>query len=123
MVKLLRCKACGKIVIEVIGCDCPTKCCGEAMEEMVANTTDGALEKHVPVVEVEGNTVKVTVGSVEHPMTPEHYIQFIVLETTQGYRVHELTPEDKPTAEFALAAGEEVVQTLEFCNLHGLWKA
>ncbi len=123
MVKFLKCNECGKMVIEVIGSACPTKCCGEAMVELVANTTDAANEKHVPVCNIEGNLVTVSVGSVEHPMTPEHYIQFIVLETTEGYKYHELTPEDKPVTTFALAEGEKVVAAYEFCNLHGLWKA
>ncbi len=123
MIKFLKCQGCGKIVIEVKGSKCPTKCCGEPMEEMVPNTTDGAVEKHVPVIERNGQTVTVTVGSVEHPMTEAHYIEFIVLETTCGYKLQQLTPEDKPTAVFALAEGEEVVAAYEHCNLHGFWKA
>ncbi len=123
MIKFLKCQGCGKIVIEVKGSKCPTKCCGEPMEEMVPNTTDGAVEKHVPVIECNGQTVTVTVGSTEHPMNEAHYIEFIVLETTCGYKLQQLTPEDKPTAVFALAEGEEVVAAYEHCNLHGFWKA
>ncbi len=120
--KFLKCKLCGKIVIEVKGSKCPTKCCGEAMEEIVANTTDAAVEKHVPVVEVNGNQVKVTVGDVIHPMTEPHYIEWIALETNQGYQFKALTPADQPIACFALAEGEVAVAAYENCNLHGLWK-
>ncbi|MBR0385114.1 MAG: desulfoferrodoxin Dfx [Erysipelotrichaceae bacterium] len=121
--KFLKCQGCGKIVIEVKGSACPTKCCGEPMTEMVPNTTDGALEKHVPVIECEGRDVTVTVGSVAHPMLAEHYIEFIALETTCGYKMQHLQPGQEPVAHFALAEGEEVVAAYEYCNLHGFWKA
>ena len=92
------------------------------MQELVPNTTDAAQEKHVPVVEVSGNKVTVTVGSVEHPMTPEHYIQWICLQTKQGNQRKELKPGEKPCACFTLCEGDEVVAAFEYCNLHGLWK-
>ena len=79
--KVLRCNKCKKITVQLNKKPCPTFCCGEEMEELKANTTDAALEKHVPVIEKEGNLVTVTVGSVIHPMTEEHFIQFIALET------------------------------------------
>lgn len=120
--KFLKCKMCGKIVMEVKGSACPTKCCGEPMEEMVANTTDAAVEKHVPVVEVFGNTVKVSVGSVAHPMTEPHFIEWIALETNQGCQFKPLTPADEPVVCFALAEGEKPLAAYEHCNLHGLWK-
>ena len=88
---------------------------------MVENTTDAAREKHVPVVEKIEGGYRVTVGSVLHPMTPEHYIQFIELITPDGILRRELTPEDKPVAEFKTDATE--VTAREYCNLHGLWKA
>lgn len=90
-------------------------------EELVPNTTDAAGEKHVPVIEVNGDTVKVTVGSVEHPMLPAHFIQWIVLETESGYQKKALAPEMKPMAEFKV--NEKVIAAYEYCNLHGLWKA
>ena len=97
-------------------------CCGEAMEELTPNTTDAALEKHVPVIEQEGGTVTVKVGSVEHPSLEEHYIEWIALETRNGYQLKELKPGDKPEASFALIEGDEVVAAYEYCNLHGFWK-
>ena len=97
---------------------------GEGADEVLtANTVDAAREKHVPVIAREGNTVTVTVGSVLHPMTEEHYIPFIALETAQGLQVKNLKPGMKPVAVFSLADGDEPVAAYEYCNLHGLWKA
>ena len=90
-------------------------------EELTANTTDGALEKHVPMIEVAGETVTVKVGSVEHPSLPAHYIEWILLETAQGFQIHYLKPGMKPEAVFQV--NEPVVAAYEYCNLHGLWKA
>ena len=92
------------------------------MRELKANTTDAAQEKHVPEVSVEGNLVKVKVGSVEHPMTEEHHIAFIYLETENGVARKDLDHTGKPEAVFALAEGEKPVAVYEYCNLHGLWK-
>ena len=90
-------------------------------EELTANTTDGAHEKHVPVIEQNGNTVTVKVGSVEHPSLPEHYIEWILMETEQGFQIHYMKPGMKPEAIFLTA--EKVKAAYEYCNLHGLWKA
>ncbi len=92
-------------------------------EELIANTTDGAFEKHVPVITVEGDTVTVKVGSVEHPSLDAHYIEFIVLVTESGFQMKWLKPGMKPEAVFKLADGESVVAAYEYCNLHGLWMA
>ena len=124
IMKFLRCKVCGKIVALVNDCSsCPTKCCGEPMEEIPVNTQDGAHEKHVPVYEVVDNVVKVKVGSVEHPMLEAHYIQWIALETDKGNQRKVLKPGQAPEAEFALLPGEKVIAVYEYCNLHGLYKA
>ncbi|MCI1720963.1 MAG: desulfoferrodoxin [Bacteroidales bacterium] len=121
-VKFFRCRHCGNIIAYVHSSGVKVVCCGEPMQELVPNTTDAAQEKHVPVVEVSGNNVTVTVGSVEHPMTPEHYIQWICLQTKQGNQRKELKPGEKPCACFTLCEGDEVVAAFEYCNLHGLWK-
>lgn len=120
--KVFKCAKCGNIVSYLNKDKCDVKCCGEAMVELVPNTSDGAGEKHVPVVNLDGNIVKVEVGSVEHPMLEAHYIQWIAIETTQGRQRKTLTPEDKPAAEFALVEGEKLLAVYEYCNLHGLWK-
>lgn len=90
-------------------------------EELTANTTDGAYEKHVPVIEQDGDTVTVRVGSVEHPSLPTHYIEWILLETEQGFQIHYLKPGMHPETVFRV--NERVVAAYEYCNLHGLWKA
>ena len=122
--KFLRCKICGKIVAMVNDCStCPTKCCGEAMEEIPVNTEDGAHEKHLPVYVQEGNILKVKVGEVAHPMLEAHYIQWIAVQTDKGNQRKVLQPGQAPEAEFALLLGEKVVAVYEYCNLHGLYKA
>lgn len=88
-------------------------------EELVPNTTDGAYEKHVPVIEEDGNKVMVTVGAVEHPMLDVHFIEWILLETATGFQVKKLLPGMKPSAVFT--ADEKVLAAYEYCNLHGLW--
>lgn len=124
MMKFLKCKVCGKIVALVNDCSkCPTKCCGEPMEEIPVNTQDGAHEKHVPVYGILGNIVSVKVGEVDHPMTDAHYIEWIALETNKGNQRKVLKPNAPAAAQFALLPGEEVVAVYAYCNLHGLYKA
>ena len=122
MLKLFKCMHCGNIIEMVEDKGVPVVCCGEKMTEFSPNTTDAALEKHVPVVEVNGNTVKVTVGSTLHPMTEEHHIAFIYLETDKGVQKKYLDHTGEPAAVFALAEGEKPVAAYEYCNLHGFWK-
>ena len=120
--KFYRCEICGKIVAMVKETPVDTMCCGQAMRELVPGTTDGAAEKHVPVYTLEGNTVKVKVGSMEHPMTDAHHIEWIAIETENGNQRKELKPGDKPEATFALVPRDKVKSVYEYCNLHGLWK-
>ena len=120
--RFFRCPHCGNIVAIVKSSGVPVKCCGQDMEEIVPGSTDAAVEKHVPVFEQVGNIVNVTVGSVEHPMLPEHFIEWISLETKQGNQRKVLKPGDAPKASFALLDGDEVVAVYAYCNLHSLWK-
>ena len=120
--RFFKCLICGKIIAVVNERAIPTFCCGKEMVELVPNTEDGAYEKHIPVIEVNGNIVRVTVGEVEHPMVEAHYIEWIMLQTNKGNQRKVLKPGDKPVEEFALLPGEEVVAALEYCNLHGLYK-
>lgn len=117
------CKKCGNIVGMIHSSGVPIVCCGEEMTALKPNTVDAAQEKHVPVITVEGSTVTVKIGSVEHPMTEEHSIQWIYLETEKGGMRTCLKPGDKPQAVFELSAGDKVISAYEYCNLHGLWKA
>ena len=118
-----RCEHCGNIIVHIHDSGVRCVCCGEKMQPITANTTDAAGEKHVPVIEQQGSTVVVKVGSVEHPMLEAHYIQWILLETKEGRQRKTLKPGDKPVAAFALTEGDAVVAAYEYCNLHGLWKS
>ena len=119
--KFFRCKICGKIIIILKDPGTPTICCGEPRYELKAGTTDAAVEKHVPVVTLNGNTASVTVGSVTHPMEEKHYIEWIVLETEKGYQLKNLKPGEAPKADFILADGDKFVKAFAYCNLHSLW--
>ncbi len=121
--KFYICETCGNIIAMVKKSGAPVSCCGQKMKELEPGTTDAAVEKHVPVFEVKGNKVSVTVGSVEHPMLAEHYIEWIAVQTTAGNQRKVLKPGDKPQACFALCDGEEVEAVYAYCNLHSLWKA
>ena len=97
-------------------------CCGEEMKEIKVNTTDAAVEKHVPVVSQEGNKITVTCGEVLHPMEENHYIEFMMIETTKGYQIKYLKPGEEPIVHFSLTEEEEWISAYAYCNLHGLWK-
>lgn len=118
--EIYKCEKSGLMVEVLQDAEGTPMCCGEPMKLLRENTTDGAKDKHVPVVEKIEGGYRVTVGSVEHPMTDAHYIQWIELVTPTGVLRHNLTPQDKPVAEFKTDATE--VEAREYCNLHGLWK-
>ena len=119
-VKFYKCRHCGNVVEKVVDSRVPVVCCGEKMEELIPNTVDASNEKHVPVVtRLDENTIKVEVGSVPHPMLPEHHISFIYVETEIGGIKVNL--KDKPEAVICTCT-ETPVAVYEYCNLHGLWK-
>lgn len=121
--KIYRCAHCGQIIAVVKDTGIPMLCCGDEMKELIPGTTDAAVEKHVPVYEVNGNTLCVFVGSVMHPMLPEHYIEWIAVNTKSGVQFRELKPAGEPKACFALNEGDTVEAVYAYCNLHSLWKA
>ena len=121
--KFYLCSHCKNLVEMIHFGGAPLMCCGEKMQLLTPNTTEAATEKHIPVAQVSGNTVSVTVGSVEHPMLEEHYIMSIFLETEKTVQRCDLTPGQKPAAVFAVAEGDKPVAVYAYCNLHGLWKA
>ena len=123
MMKFYICKHCGNVITKLTSSQVPVQCCGENMQPLEAGVTDAAVEKHVPVVTVEGNLVKVHVGSVTHPMTAEHLIQWVAVVTDRDALIHWFHPEEAPEAVFALAEGQQVKEFYAYCNLHGLWKA
>ena len=120
--KYYLCEHCGNIVAAVKESGVPIMCCGEKMKEIIPGTTDASVEKHVPSYEVEGNLVNVKVGEVDHPMLPEHFIEWVSLQTKQGTQIKHLKPGEAPKVCFALCEGDEVVAVYAYCNLHGLWK-
>ncbi len=121
--KFLECAICGNIVGVVKESGKPISCCGQPMQEIIPGAIDAAVEKHVPEMVIEGSVVTVNVGSVAHPMTEEHLIEWISLQTKQGNQRKVLTAADAPQAVFALAEGDEVVAAYAYCNKHGLWVA
>ena len=121
--KFYRCETCGQIIAIVKKTPVPVMCCGKPMKEIIPGTTDAAVEKHVPVYEVEGNKVIVTVGSVEQPMIEEHYIEWVSIQTKFGNQRKALKPGSEPKVCFAVCEGDEVEAVYAYCNLHGLWKA
>lgn len=120
--KFYICEHCGNIVAMVKESGVPIMCCGEKMKEIIPGTTDAVVEKHVPVVEVVGNIVNVSVGEVDHPMIPEHFIEWISIQTKQGNQRKILNPGQLPKTSFALCEGDEVEAVYAYCNLHSLWK-
>ena len=120
--KFYICEHCGNIVTKLTSAGVPIKCCGTDMVLLEAGVTDAAVEKHVPVVTVDGNLVKVNVGSVTHPMTAEHLIQWVAVVTDRDALIHWFHPEEAPEAVFALAEGQQAKEVYAYCTLHGLWK-
>ncbi len=121
MIKFVKCKHCGNVVEFINDSGVPMMCCGERMEELKANTTDAAQEKHVPVATLDGNTLHIEVGSVLHPMTKEHLIQQIIV--VNGRRIDKVVLDDMvpPIADFTVNPNKEI-EVYAYCNLHGLWK-
>jgi len=117
----LRCARCGNIISFLKKTGPNVICCGEQMKELTPNTTDAAQEKHVPASVREGNKLIVTVGSVPHPMTEEHQIEWIIIAQGQRTQRFNLSGMQEPKAEFAV--DNDPVTIYEYCNLHGLWKA
>ena len=121
-VKFYICRHCGNIVCYVKKVGAPIMCCGQKMEELTANTVEAAVEKHIPEVAIENGLVKVVVGSVLHPMTEAHLIEWVAVQTNKGVQIKKLAANDQPACEFALVADEKVECVYAYCNLHGLWK-
>ena len=116
------CEHCGNLVGVIHDAGVPMMCCGQKMTELVPGSTDAAQEKHVPVIKVDGDKVTVSVGSAAHPMAPEHFIEWIYLQTEKGGQRKALVPGAAPEAVFALT-DDKPVDAYAYCNLHGLWKA
>lgn len=122
MSRFYICNHCKNLVGVIHSSGVPIICCGEPMTEILPNTTEAATEKHLPVVEVSGNIVKATVGSAAHPMLPEHYIEWLYLETAHGGQRKQLKPGDAPEVTFAITDDDKPIAVYAYCNLHSLWK-
>ncbi len=120
--RFFLCTTCGNVVVKAIDSGVKVVCCGKEMQEITPKTSDTWMEKHLPVVEhIDDCTVKVKVGSIPHPMTKEHHIVFIYLETEHGGQIQYLDPEGPAEAYFC-GCKDKPVAVYEYCNLHGLWK-
>lgn len=117
------CNHCGNIIAMIKDQGVPIKCCGESMKEIIAGTNEGAKEKHIPVYHTIGETVTVCVGETAHSMTSEHYIDWVCMETEEGFQLKKLTPDMSPKVSFSLSKGDKVKSVYAFCNQHSLWKA
>ena len=117
--KFYRCQICGNIITVIDGDIKRIRCCGKEMEELVANSVDASLEKHVPVVEKNGDNIKVTVGSTIHPMEEEHYIEWIAIVKDNAISLKKLAPNMEPIVELPYLKESTIYA---YCNIHGLWK-
>lgn len=120
--KFYKCNHCQNLIEMVDDRKVNPVCCGEKMMELIPGKVDASLEKHVPVVEIKDGVVEVMVGSVAHPMTEEHLIEWIVVETEKGVYRKNLKAGEAPMARFMLLDDEKVVNVYAYCNLHGLWQ-
>lgn len=118
--KFYKCRHCGNVIVKMVDSKVPVVCCGEKMQELIPDTVDASKEKHVPFVTwLERDRLKIQVGSEPHPMTPEHHIAFVFVETENGGVYVDL--KDKPEAVVCLCE-DKPIAVYEYCNLHGLWK-
>ena len=120
--KYYICEKCGNIHEVVNDSGVNPVCCGQKMTVLEAGVVEASHEKHIPVVSREGSVITVTVGSVIHPMSDEHSIEWVYLATDKGAERKHLAPGEEPIVRFALADGETPVAVYAYFNLHGLWK-
>ncbi|MBQ9166357.1 MAG: desulfoferrodoxin [Oscillospiraceae bacterium] len=120
--KFYICRHCGNLVATIHNAGVPVFCCGQKLEELVPNTVEASGEKHIPAVTVEGSVVTVNVGSVDHPMVDEHYIEWVYVKTEKGGQRKNLKPGEAPNVTFYLGE-DKAIAVYAYCNLHGLWMA
>ena len=115
------CKHCGNLIGLINDEGVPMICCGEAMTELVPNTVEASMEKHLPSVTLAGDSISVQVGSVFHPMEEAHHIAFVYVETERGGQRKCLKAGEEPQLSFSFV-DDKPVAVYAYCNLHGLWK-
>ena len=118
--KFYICRHCGNLIVKIHDAGAPVHCCGQKMEELIPNTVEASGEKHKPVFSIENGVVTVSVGSVAHPMVPEHSIEWVFVETENGGQLKKLSPGNEPEVKFWLG-DDKAVAVYAYCNLHGLW--
>ncbi len=119
--KFYICSHCGNLIGMICNTGVPVMCCGQKMEALRPNTSEAAGEKHLPHVTLEAGAIHVNVGEVTHPMTDEHYIQWVYVETENGGQRRTFKPSDCPEVTFYIG-DEKPIAVYSYCNLHGLWK-
>jgi superoxide reductase len=119
--EFFKCNHCGNIIAYVKNSGVRVNCCGSNMVELVANSTDASVEKHVPTCSREGKYLHVSVGGGSHPQTREHHIEWIALVTRNGNQRKVLNSEGEPKVSFLIEEDDEVKEVYAYCNLHGLW--
>ncbi len=118
--KFYICRHCGNLIGMLHNAGVPMMCCGQKMEALVPNTTEAATEKHLPVVNIEEGAIHVNIVEVNHPMTEEHFIEWLYVETENGGQRRILHPGDAPEATFCIGE-DKPIAVYAYCNLHGLW--
>ena len=119
--KFYICEHCGNIIEKIDDAGVPVMCCGQKMAELVPNTVEASGEKHIPVVTVKDGEIVVNVGSVNHPMAEEHFIEWVYVETEKGGQRKHLKPGEDPNVSFKVDENDKAVAVYAYCNLHGLW--
>lgn len=120
--KFFKCNECGVLINVFSDNEKHKSCCKKELKEITANTSEGATEKHLPVINVDGNKINVNVGSTTHPMTEEHSIEWIYIQTKKGGQYKLLSPIEQPCASFLITDDDKLISAYAYCNLHGLWK-
>ena len=121
--KFYKCERCGNIVEVVENKGGTLFCCGAPMAELTVNTVEASHEKHIPVYEVEEDRVRVFIGSIPHPMIPEHHIAWVEIKTKMGVQRKYIADKEEAKVCFKLCKNDELLEVYAYCNLHGLWKA
>lgn len=119
---MYRCEKCGNIILMIKDSGVNPDCCGSPMTLIEPNTADTTSEKHLPIINQKGIRVFVQVGIARHPMTEEHYIEWIILQTSKGAYARVLDPSKSPEATFTVSPDEDVCAAYAYCNVHGLWR-
>ena len=121
--KFYQCTICGQIAAIVKETGVPLVCCGQDMNELIPGSVDASVEKHVPMIEIDGDKIIVTISSTPHPMTKEHHIEWVSLQSRFGNQRKALKPGMEPKVCFRVCEGDEILAVYAYCNLHGLWNA